>query len=67
MYLVGSMRKIAAVLVVVCTALAISAVAVFFGFVVFTPALQGVSIDQIVLNSTGGAKSASSNEMSLID
>lgn len=59
MYLGKSMGKKAVVLVVVCTALAISAVAGFYGFLVFTPALQGVSIDQIVLNSTRGAKSAS--------
>ena len=45
-----SMRKKAVVLVIVCTVLAISAVAAFFGLVVFTPAQQRVSIDQILLN-----------------
>jgi len=45
-----SMRKKAVVWVIVCTALAISAVAAFFELVVFTPAQQRVSIDQIGLN-----------------
>jgi len=44
------MRKKAAVLVIVCTALAISAVAAFFELVVFNPAQQRVSINQILLN-----------------
>jgi hypothetical protein len=50
MYLVRSMRKKAVVLVIVCTALAISAVVAFFELVLFTPAQQTVSIGQILLN-----------------
>jgi hypothetical protein len=44
------MRKKTVVLVIVCTALAIGGVAAFFELVVFTPAQQKVSIDQILLN-----------------
>jgi hypothetical protein len=50
MYLVRNMRKKAVVLVIVCTALVMSAVAAFFELVVFNPAQQKVSIDQILLN-----------------
>jgi hypothetical protein len=50
MYLVRNMRKKAVVLVIVCTALAISTVAAFFELVLFNPAQQKVSIDQILLN-----------------
>jgi len=49
MYLMSTMRKKAVVWVIVCTALAISAVAAFFELVVFTPD-ERVSIDQIGLN-----------------
>ena len=52
-------RKKALVLVAVCIALAISVVAAFFGLVVFAPAQQRVSIDQIVLASTRSAKGVS--------
>lgn len=50
MYLARSMRTKAVISVIVCTALAISAVAASFELVVFNPAQQKVSIDQILLN-----------------
>jgi hypothetical protein len=50
MHLVRNMRKKAVVLVILCTAFGISAVAAFFELAVFNPAQQKFSIDQILLN-----------------